>query len=145
MRIKKQIEKEKLLLSDICRKICWRFSQVKHQKVIKKKKQRHKDTKLWINMHNWRGFIMTSDFKLTCMLSCMLILRQFQQRTIFLLQKLLLINTRTCKLQDHPPNICFNLVTYVHKIMSYIITLIKQTKNQTIHPTIKLNCFAKIL
>ena len=35
--MKKLIEKEKELLSDICGKICWKLLQVNHQKVTKGK------------------------------------------------------------------------------------------------------------
>ena len=46
-------------------------------------------------MHNWKDFIMTSNCKFTCMISCMLILIQYQWANILLLQK------HCCELQEH--------------------------------------------
>ena len=62
MRTKKRIEKEQELLSDICGKIYWKFLQVKHQKVVKRRimiqndkkmKRFHYDHRLQVYMYSF--------------------------------------------------------------------------------------------
>ena len=119
-------------------KICWRFLEVKHQKVIKKN-HKHNNQNLFINMHNWRGFIMTTFFKFTYTISCMFILKQFQWETIYLLTKHVSWTTIERQLQDQYQNSGCDLVTYVHKIMIEIRTLMMQNlkSNQITHSMIK--------
>ena len=57
-------------------------------KGYKKKNQRQKYQKQWINKDYWRGFIMTADFNLAWILSFMYILRQCQRSTILQLQNI---------------------------------------------------------
>ena len=95
-----------------------KFLTDKSPKGYKKGKKRHNNQKLWINMHNWRGFIITAGFKFTCIISCMLILIQWQWRPIFLPQKHFLIIAIKCQLQYQSQNIGLVLVTYFQKIMS---------------------------
>ena len=76
MRITKRIEKEENILSDIGENML-KVLKCKASKGYKNKnKQRQNDKNLCLNMHNRRGFIMIADFKLTCRLSYILILKQ---------------------------------------------------------------------
>ena len=125
MRIEKLIEKQNNCYQILVGEICSGLLQVKHKKAIKWK-QIHNDKKLWINKNSWSVFIMNANFKFTCMLSCVLIMRKWQWRTNLLLLTHLLWTTTKYQPQYQSQNIVLDLVTYVQKSMIYIITLMIQ-------------------
>ena len=82
--------------------------------------------------------MLTTDFRFTCMLSCMFIPRKCQWRNIFQIQEHFLRTRRKCQLQYQSQNIGLDLFTYVQNISN------RNEKKQTTHPTINLEYFAKI-
>ena len=70
MRIKKIIEKEKTLLSDIVGNNMLKVLIGEASKCYEKKNLRQNNQNQFITIQKLRGYIVTGNFNFTCMLSC---------------------------------------------------------------------------